>query len=201
MYSLKRENWNTKVMVKISSLAVISMILMFFDWSIFPAISFLKLDLADLPALIGAFAMGPMAGVLIQLVKNLLSLLVEGSTTGGVGELSNFIVGSVYVYTAGAMYYRNKSFKTAIIGAVLGVIAMATIASISNYFVVFPMYSRVYGIPMDSLLGMGAAFNKNIVDLKTMMIYAIVPFNILKGSIVAIVTMAIYKRVSPILHK
>lgn len=201
MYSLKRENWNTKVMVKISSLAVISMILMFFDWSIFPAISFLKLDLADLPALIGAFAMGPMAGVLIQLVKNLLSLLVEGSTTGGVGELSNFIVGSVYVYTAGALYYRNKSFKTAIIGVVLGVIAMATIASISNYFVVFPMYSRVYGIPMDSLLGMGAAFNKNIVDLKTMMIYAIVPFNILKGSIVAIVTMAIYKRVSPILHK
>lgn len=188
-------------MVKISVLAVISMILMFFDWSIFPAIPFLKLDLADLPALVGAFAMGPMAGVLIQLVKNLLSLLVEGSTTGGVGEMSNFIVGSVYVYTAGALYYGNKNFKTAIIGTIFGVIAMTTIASFSNYFVVFPMYSKVYGIPMDSLLDMGTAFNKNIVDLKTMIIFAIVPFNIIKGSIVAIATMAIYKRVSPILHK
>ena len=82
MYSLRRENWSTKIMVKISSLAVISMILMFLDLSVWFAPPFLKLDLADLPALIGAFAMGPMAGVIVQLVKNLLSLLVEGSSTG-----------------------------------------------------------------------------------------------------------------------
>lgn len=201
MYSLKRENWSTKVMVKISSLAVISMILMFLDLSVWFAPPFLKLDLADLPALIGAFAMGPMAGVIVQLVKNLLHLLVQGSSTGGVGEISNFIVGSAFVYTAGLFYYRDKNFKTAIIGSIVGVLVMTLVASVSNYFVVFPMYAKVYGLPMEALINMGSVLNKNVVDLKTMIIYAIVPFNILKGSIVAIVSILIYKRVSPILHK
>jgi riboflavin transporter FmnP len=201
MYSLKRENWSTKIMVKISSLAVISMILMFLDLSVWFAPPFLKLDLADLPALIGAFAMGPMAGVIVQLVKNLLHLLVQGSSTGGVGEISNFIVGSAFVYTAGLFYYRDKNFKTAIIGSIVGVIIMTIIASISNYYVVFPLYAKVYGMPMEALIEMGSVLNKNIVDLKTMIIFAIVPFNILKGSIVAILSILIYKRVSPILHK
>ena len=201
MYSLRKENWSTKVMVKISSLAVISMILMFLDLSVWFAPPFLKLDLADLPALIGAFAMGPMAGVVVQLVKNLLHLLVQGSSTGGVGEVSNFIVGSAFVYTAGLFYYKNKNFKTAIIGSIVGVLAMTLVASISNYYIVFPMYAKVYGMPMEALINMGSVLNKNVVDLKTMIIFAIVPFNILKGSIVAIVTLAIYKRVSPILHK
>ncbi len=201
MYSLRKENWSTKVMVKISSLAVISMILMFLDLSVWFAPPFLKLDLADLPALIGAFAMGPMAGVVVQLVKNLLHLLVQGSSTGGVGEVSNFIVGSAFVYTAGLFYYKKKNFKTAIIGSIVGVLAMTLVASISNYYIVFPMYAKVYGMPMEALINMGSVLNKNVVDLKTMIIFAIVPFNILKGSIVAIVTLAIYKRVSPILHK
>ena len=201
MYSLRKENWSTKVMVKISSLAVISMILMFLDLSVWFAPPFLKLDLADLPALIGAFAMGPMAGVIVQLVKNLLHLLVQGSSTGGVGEISNFIVGSAFVYTAGLFYYRDKNFKTAIIGSIVGVLVMTLVASVSNYFVVFPMYAKVYGLPMEALINMGSVLNKNVVDLKTMIIYAIVPFNILKGSIVAIVSILIYKRVSPILHK
>ncbi len=201
MYSLKRENWSTKIMVKISSLAVISMILMFLDLSVWFAPPFLKLDLADLPALIGSFAMGPMAGVIVQLVKNLLHLLVEGSTTGGVGEISNFIVGSAFVYTAGLFYYKNKNFATAIIGSIVGVIVMTLVASVSNYYIVFPMYAKVYGMPMDALINMGSVLNKNIVDLKTMIIFAIIPFNILKGSIVAIVSIIIYKKVSPILHK
>ena len=201
MYSLKRENWITKLMVKISSLAVISMILMFLDLSVWFAPPFLKLDLADLPALIGAFAMGPMAGVIVQLVKNLLHLLVQGSSTGGVGEISNFIVGSAFVYTAGLFYYRDKNFKTAIIGSIVGVLVMTLVASVSNYFVVFPMYAKVYGLPMEAIIYMGSVLNKNVVELKTMIIYAIVPFNILKGSIVAIVSILIYKRVSPILHK
>lgn len=201
MYSLNKETWSTKVMVKISVLAVISMLLMFLDLSVWFAPSFLKLDLADLPALIGAFAMGPMAGVLIQLVKNLLHLLVEGSTTGGVGELSNFLVGSTFVYSAGLIYYRNKNFKNAIIGSIVGVLAMTLFATLSNYFVVFPLYAKLYGWPIEKLVEMGTVLNKNIVDLKTMMIYAIVPFNILKGSIVSIVTILVYKRVSPILHK
>lgn len=199
MYTLDRASFTTRNMVKISILAVISMVLMIFDISTWFAPPFLKIDLGDLPALIGAFAMGPMAGVLIQFVKNILHLLVEGSMTGGVGELSNFIVGSIFAYTAGFIYHRNKTFKSALIALLVGVLAMTTVASLSNYFIVFPLYAKL--IPMDQIIEMSAAINSLVVDYKTMILYAVVPFNLLKGSIVSAVTILIYKRISPILKR
>lgn len=201
MYTLSKETWTTKNMVKISVLAVISMVLMFFDISVPFAPGFLKLDIADLPALIGAFAMGPMAGVLVQLVKNLLNLLIEGSITGGIGELSNFLVGSIFVYTAGYVYYKKKDFKNAVIGLVVGVLTMTIFATLSNYFVVFPLYAKVFGWPIEKLIEMGSVVNKAVVDYKTLILFAVVPFNLLKGTVVSAVTLLIYKKVSPILRK
>lgn len=201
MYTLSRETWTTKNMVKISVLAVISMVLMFFDISVPFAPGFLKLDIADLPALIGAFAMGPMAGVLVQLVKNLLNLLIEGSITGGIGELSNFLVGSIFVYTAGYVYYKKKDFKNAVIGLVVGVLTMTIFATLSNYFVVFPLYAKVFGWPIEKIIEMGSVVNKAVVDYKTLILFAVVPFNLLKGTVVSAVTLLIYKKVSPILRK
>lgn len=201
MYTLSRETWTTRNMVKISVLGVISVVLMLFDISSWFAPPFLKLDIADLPSLIGAFAMGPMAGVLVQLLKNILHVLVEGSITGGVGELSNFLVGSTFAYTAGFIYYKKKNFKNAIIGLVVGVITMTIFASLSNYFVIFPLYAKVFGWPMEKLIGMGSAVNKFVVDYKTLILFAVVPFNILKGIVVSSVTLLLYKKVSPILHK
>lgn len=201
MYTLSRRTWTTKNMVKISVLAVISVALMLIDISSWFAPPFLKLDIADLPSLIGAFAMGPMAGVLVQMLKNILNLLVEGSVTGGVGELSNFLVGSTFVYTAGLIYYRKKNFKNAIIGLAVGVLAMTAFATLSNYFVIFPLYARVFGWPIEQLVGMGSAVNRFVVDYKTLILFAVVPFNLLKGIIVSSVTLLIYKRVSPILKK
>lgn len=199
MYTLSRENWDTRVMVKVSVLAVIGMVLMFFDVSAWFAPPFLKIDISDLPGLIGAFAMGPMAGVLVQLVKNILSFLIEGSKTGGVGELSNFLVGSCFVYVAGLIYYRKKTFTRAVLGMALGVISMSIFAGLSNYFVVFPIYSKL--MPLDQIIEMGSKVNKYVYDYKTLIIYAVLPFNILKGTIVSAITLLIYKRVSPILHK
>lgn len=188
-------------MVKISVLAVISFILMFFEFAlVWLAPPFMKLDISDLPALIGAFSIGPMAGVIIELLKNLLNLLVEGSTTGGVGELANFVVGSAFAYTAGAVYYRNKNFKNAIIGLGLGTIVMTIVISVANYYVMFPFYAKLFGMPLEQLVEMGTAINGKIVDMKSMIIYAIVPFNILKGIVLSALTILIYKRVSPILH-
>ena len=203
MYSLlNKEAWSTRVMVKISVLAVISFILMFFEFAlVWLAPPFMKLDISDLPALIGAFSLGPMAGVIIQLLKNLLNLLIEGSTTGGVGELANFVVGSVFAYTAGAFYYGKKNFKNAIIGLVIGTIAMTIVISLANYYFMFPFYAKLFGWPLQDLVEMGTAINGKIVDMKTMVIYAIVPFNILKGIVLTALTILIYKRVSPILHK
>ncbi|MDR7869430.1 MAG: ECF transporter S component [Tissierellaceae bacterium] len=199
MYTLDRTTFTTRNMVKISILAVISMVLFLFDISTWFAPPFLKIDLSDLPALIGSFSMGPMAGVLVQLVKNLLNLMLEGSMTGGVGELSNFLVGSVFVYTAGAVYHRNKTFKNAIIGLFFGIIVMTIFASVSNYFVVFPLYAKL--MPMDQIIEMSAAVNKLVVDYKSMILYAVVPFNLLKGTIVSSITLLVYKKLSPILKK
>lgn len=198
MYTLSRESFTTRNMVKISVLGVISMVLMFFDLSVWFAPPFLKLDISDMPSLIAAFAMGPMAGVVTQLLKNILSFLIEGSKTGGVGEISNFLVGSVFVYTAGLVYYKKKTFKRAVIGMALGVIMMSIFASLSNYFVIFPLYSKI--LPMDQIIELASNLNSFVVDYKTLILYAVVPFNILKGSIVSIATLLIYKKVSPILH-
>lgn len=199
MYTLDRASFTTRNMVKISILAVISMVLMFFDISTWFAPPFLKLDISDLPALLGAFAMGPMAGVLVQLVKNLLNLFVEGSMTGGIGELSNFLVGSTMAYIAGFIYYKEKTFSRAIIGLGVGILVMTLVASLSNYFVVFPLYAKL--MPLDQIIEMTAAVNSRVVDFKSLIIYAVVPFNILKGTVVSAVTILVYKKLSPILKK
>lgn len=201
MFSVKGEKWSTRVMVKISVLSVIAFILMFFEMAVvWLAPPFMKLDISDLPALIGAFALGPIAGVIIELLKNILNLLLEGSTTGGVGELANFAVGAVFAYTAGAVYYKNKSIKNAIIGLALGTIAMTIVISVLNYYIMFPFYAKLFGLPLDDLVQMGTAINSKIVNMKSMIIYAIVPFNLVKGALLTILTVLIYKRVSPILH-
>ncbi len=199
MYTLTKGKLTTKNLVKISVLGAIGMVLMFFDLSVWFAPGFLKLDVSDLPALLGAFAMGPMAGVIIQFLKNILSLLIEGTATGGVGELSNFFVGSVFCYTAGCIYYRNKTFKNAILGLGLGVITMTIAASLSNYFIVFPLYSKVM-IPMDKIVEMGSKVNRHVVDFKSLILYSVVPFNLLKGTVTSAVTLLLYKKLSPILH-
>ena len=143
MYTLSRESWNTKTMVKISVLGVISFILMFFEIPLpWLAPPFMKIDISDLPSLIGSFAIGPMAGVIIQLLKNVLNVLIEGSTTGGVGELANFVVGSAFAYTAGFVYYKKKTFKRAIIGLILGTTVMTLVITLANYFVMFPLYAK-----------------------------------------------------------
>lgn len=199
MHALKKETLSTKNMVKISVLGVISMVLMFFDLAVWFAPPFLKLDISDLPSLIGAFAMGPVAGIVIQLLKNLLHLLIQGSSTGGVGEISNFLVGSVLAFTAGAIYSKKKTFKSAVVGLIIGVILMSIFASVSNYFVIFPLYSKI--LPLDQIIELASKLNRFVVDYKTLILYAVVPFNLLKGAVVSVITLVIYKRVSPILHR
>ena len=202
MYTLSREQWTTRTMVKVSVLAVIAFILMFFQFPLlWLAPPFIKIDISDLPALIGAFAMGPMVGVIIQLLKNVLNVLIEGSTTGGVGEFANFVVGSVFAYTAGAIYFRKKTFNRGIIGLVVGTIAMTIVITAANYYFIFPFYAKLFGMPIESLVEMGAAVNGKIVDLWTLMLYSIVPFNLVKGIMLTAITILLYKKVSPIIHR
>lgn len=195
------QSWPAQTLAKISVLGVISFVLMFFKTPVWFAPPFLKFDVSDLPSLLGAFAMGPMTGIWVQLVKNLLNVLIEGTVTNGVGEVSNFLVGSVLAYVAGFVYQRNKTFKNALLGLGLGIVAMTTFATLNNYYVMFPLFAKVFGLELDTIVSMGSKVNKYVVDYKTLMLYAVVPFNLLKGMIVSLATVFVYKRISPVLHR
>lgn len=186
-------------LVKISILGAISFIIMLLEFPLWFAPSFYQLDFSDLPALIGSFALGPVAGVTIQLIKNLLNLVFTGTITGGVGELANFLMGSLYVGIAGYIYSKNKTKSSAIKGMILGTIVMSIIGSLLNYFVLIPLYSKL--MPIEVILDMAREVNSLIVDLKTLIIYAVLPFNLFKGLLVSAITLPIYKRLSVILNK
>ncbi len=199
MYTLRKEDFNTRTMVKISVLGVIGFVLMLLDFPLWFTPPFLKFDVSDVPALIGSFSLGPMAGVIVQLVKNLLKILLAGTNTAVVGEIANFIVGSVFAYVAGLIYYKEKTFKNAVIGLVVGTIAMTVAISIANYYIMIPFYAKAYGMPLDKIITISGAVNKYVVDLKSLIIFAVIPFNLLKGVVVSLITILLYKRVSPIL--
>lgn len=186
---------NVKVMSRIGMLSAVAFLLMFFEFPLtFIAPSFIKLDISDLPAMVGAFTMGPVAGIIISAVKNVLHIALKGTSTGGVGELSNFIIASVLTGTAGIIYKRDNTFKGAIVGMLFGTVLMTIAAIISNYFVIFPLYANF--MPMEAIINAGKAVNANISSLWDMMIYSLVPFNLIKGFLVSIVTMLIYKKIS-----
>ncbi|SRR6056297_999222 len=188
---------NIKNMTKISILSVIAFILMQLEFPvpIFP--SFLKIDLSDLPALVGGFALGPIVGILIELFKNLMHLVQ--TSTSGVGELANFLVGIALVAPASLIYYRNKTKKNAIIGLIVGTISMGIMGGLANYFILLPFYANALKFPIDAIVEMGSIVNSNIVDLSSLIFYAIIPFNVLKGIILSVITMLIYKRISSLL--
>jgi riboflavin transporter len=187
-------------LIKISLLSAMAFVLMLFEFPVplFPV--FLKLDLSDIPALLGAFSIGPLAGVAIELIKNILFLLTK-STTAGIGELANFIVGGALVFTAGLIYRNGKTRKRAFVGLALGTVVMAVVASFANYFVFLPLYETVLNFPMDAIVAMGSQANKAVMDVNSLIVYSFLPFNLLKGFIVSLITLLIYKKVSPVLHK
>ncbi|KXZ39080.1 Riboflavin transporter FmnP [Alkalithermobacter thermoalcaliphilus JW-YL-7 = DSM 7308] len=194
----KKRTFTTSSLVKISILSVLSFLMMFIQTPLMFFPEFLKLDVADVPAVIGGFALGPLAGVVIQLVKNLLHFAFKTST-GGVGELANFMIGSTFVLVSSAIYHLNKTKKNAVIGCIVATFAMALVGGITNYYILIPFYSRFY--PIEAIVAMSSAVNKYIVDLNTLIIYGIVPFNIIKGSVISIITIALYKRVRILIRK
>ena len=184
------------VMTKVSILSVIAFVIMFIETPVFIFPGFLKLDLSDVPALVAGFAMGPVAGILVELLKNLMHLL--RTSTGGVGEIANFVIGSAFVVPAAIIYYKNKTKKHAVIGLIFGIIAMAIVGSFANYFVLIPFYQNF--MPIDAIISMSSKANSAIVDVKTLILYGVLPFNIFKGIIVSLFTLGIYKKISGILQ-
>ncbi|HBC96274.1 MAG TPA: ECF transporter S component [Clostridium sp.] len=187
-------------LVKVSLLGVIGFLLMFVEFAlpIFP--SFLKIDISDLPALMGTFALGPGAGVAVEFLKNILHGIFDGKTAF-IGEVANFAVGSVLVFTAGYIYSRKKTKKSAILSLGAGTITMSAAAALLNYFILLPLYEKVLNFPISAVVAVAGKVNGSITDLNTLILFAIVPFNLLKGVVLTALTLALYKSVSPILKQ
>ena len=189
----------TRYVTKIGILAAIGVILMFFEVPVPMMPSFLKLDASELPGIMGAFVLGPMAGVFIELIKNILHL--GSSQTVGIGEMANFLVGASFVAPVGYFYQKNSTYKGAILALVVATFSMMIAASLLNYFILIPLYQVVLHFPLDQMIALGTVANPHIIDLPSFIIMAIAPFNLLKGVIISIFTMMIYKKVLPILHE
>ena len=197
MTTKTNQRMSVSTMTKVAMLSVIAFILMLIELPlpIFPG--FLKIDLSDVPALIAGFALGPVAGIAVEAIKNILHLL--RTTTGGVGELANFIIGSALVLPSAILYTRHKSRNSAIIGLGIGTVLMAAAGALANYYVLIPFYTNF--MPIDAIVAMGTVVNSNITSVVSLILFGIVPFNLFKGLVIALFTMLLYKRISPILSK
>ena len=190
----------TRKLVEIGMLGAIATVLMLFEFPIpFIAPPFYELDFSEVPVLVGAFALGPMAGATIELVKILINLLINGTATAFVGEIGNYLLGCSFIIPAALIYKNRKTKKNALIAMIAGTIIMTVFGCILNAYVLLPTYAAAFGMPIDAIIGMGSAINANINDVMTFVIIAVAPFNIIKGIVVSVITLLIYKHISPIL--
>ena len=194
-------NSGTKVrmMAQMGMLSAIAVVLMLFEIPLPFAPSFYEIDFSEVPVLIGCFTMGPLAGAIIELLKILLNFAINGTATAGVGEVANFLIGCAFVIPAAVIYKKKRTRTGAIIGMVTGTLFMTFIGCFLNAFVLLPTYAKAFGMPIDALVGMVTAVNSHITSLTTFVIFAVAPFNLLKGFLVSLIVFLIYKKISPIL--
>jgi riboflavin transporter FmnP len=195
----ERKLMTTKNMVLMAMFGALSGLLMYIQMPVPFAPSFYKLDFCDVPVLIGSFAMGPVAGSVIAALKILISLVLRGTQTAGVGEFSNWVQACSLSIPAALIYQRNKSRKSAMLGIAAGIITMVIIACVTNTYIMLPAYAKAFHMPIDNLIAMGTAVNPHINNLMAFVLLAVAPFNLLKGVLVGLITTLIYKRVSIII--
>ena len=194
------QNSTTKVraLTGTAMLGAVAAVLMYLEFPIPIMPAFVKLDVSELPALIASFAYGPVSGVLVCLIKNLIKL--PSTSTAAVGELFNFVMGALFVGVAGIVYKRNKTRKGAIVGALQGALVKAVVSVPYNYFIVYPAYVVMYHLPLEAIIGMYQAINPSVDGLLTCLLVFNLPFTFVKGVLDAVLCFLIYKPLSPILH-
>lgn len=191
---------NVKKLAVIAIMGAVAAVLMLLSFSL-PAVipSFIKMDFSELPALIAAFAMGPAAGVGVCFVKNLVNVFL--TTTAGVGELCNFLLGAAFMIPAGLIYRKQNSRKGALLASLIGAAVMAVISLPVNYFLTYPAYSQFLGFPTEAILDLYRAINPGVNNLFEALLWFNVPFTFVKGLCDVLLTFLIYKHLSPIIKK
>lgn len=191
---------STRKIAFIGMFSAIAAVLHIFDFPVFFAPEFYRLDFSELPALVGTFAFGPAAGVMIEFCKIVLKLITKGTSTAFVGDLANFIVGCSFLLPASIIYSFRKSKKSAIIGCIAGTVCITMVGTVLNIVYLIPKFSQLF-MPLDKIIDAGRAINPAISNLNSFALFAVAPMNVIKGSVASLITMLIYKKLSPILKE
>lgn len=198
---LMKENklLSTKNVVLMGMFGALAGVLMIFEIPLpFIAPSFYGLDLSEVPILVGTFALGPVAGAVMEVVKIMVKLVLKPTSTGFVGEFANLMIGCSLILPAGLVYQLHKTKKGAVIGMAAGTVVMAVVGVVLNALVMIPFYSNF--MPLDTIIKAGAAINPAISNVWTFAVICVGPFNIIKGVVVSMITALVYKRISVIIH-
>ena len=199
---VKEKIITTRKIAMIGMFSAIAGILMLFEFPL-PMIAppFYELDFSELPVLICGFAFGPVAGVVTEFLKVMIKLFLKSTSTAFVGDLANFAVGCTMILPATILYHLKKSKKAAIVACVVGTICMAVFGTAFNALYLIPAFSKLYGIPLEGIIAMGSAINASINDIVTFVIICVGPLNIIKGTMISLITILVYKPLSPIIKK
>ena len=189
-----KAKFTTQMLCFVGLFGALSTVLMLFKFPLPFAPAFMKLDVAELPAIMGSFMFGPLAGFCIVVVKLALNLLINGTDSMYVGELSNLLLSSIYVLSASLLYKRKKTKKRAALSLTVSVVFTSVVALFSNTFFIFPAYAVVYGLSMDKIVEMASAVNPLVHDTFTMMLFSVLPFNFIKYGVVSVITFFVYKK-------
>ena len=192
-----KKRTDTRKLTSVAMLSAVSTVLMFFSFNVPLMPSFIKMDLSELPALIAAFTFGPVSGVAVCFIKNLVNVFI--TTTGGVGELSNFLLGTMFVAPAGFIYQKMRTKKGAMIASVVGAATMAVLSIFTNYYITYPVYANLMA-PMEAIIGAYRAINPNVETLIDALVWFNMPYTFIKGMVSVVITMLIYKPLAPILR-
>lgn len=190
---------STRKIAMIGVFSAIAFLLMLLEFPVPFAPAFYELDFSEIPALIGAFAFGPVSGVMIEFCKILLKLFMKGTSTAFVGDLANFVIGCSFILPASIIYMFKKTKKNAVLASIVGTMIMTVFGTMFNAVYLLPTFAVLYGMPLDAIVGMGTAINSNITSVTSLVIFAVAPLNLLKGGSVSLITVLVYKKLSPIL--
>lgn len=198
---VKEPIFHTRKMAMIGMFSAISAILMFFEFPLPFAPSFYELDFSELPILVGAFAFGPAAGVMMEFIKILLKLFLKGTSTAFVGDLANFVVGCSLILPASVIYAFRKNKRAAILSCIVGTLVMTVFGTAFNAIYLLPAFAKLYNMPLDTILAMGRSVNPLMTEgsIVSFVVVCVAPMNLIKGTSVSLVTLLIYKPLSPIL--
>ncbi len=188
-----------KNMARIAIVSALGAVLMILDFPIFVAPSFYKLDIGDLPCIIGAFAMGPVPALFIQIIKILLKLLFKPTSSAFVGEIAAFICSSAYCISASLFYQLHKTKKGAIRSLVLAALIMAIVSCVANYFFIIPAYTKLYHMPLEAIIAAGSEIFPIVKDKLSFVLCCVLPFNLIKAIVVGAFSIVLYKHISPLL--